>query len=351
MNKFTVKDSGQRQEYASGMVRDLQDGKIDYLLALDGPMFKRYAEHLTKGAEKYGKRNWQLAKSDEEYQRFRSSALRHMVQWLAGDTDEDHAAAVQFNINAAEYVKERLAKPPEAPDLTRPVPIAVGTKVQVLPSVDLPLAEQRKAAQGIGEIVAINQNRKLDGEPYILVELPGRGLARTSRVWAEETQIATLHPEVFYERKQDAFLPLGADSLDYESPTPPLAEVSPEVGDIVTVHIHDKHREKPWYPDWHGQLGEVLAMETHVYNGPRVRLLTGPSAGRTGILDDFGRVSQWLPAVGDRVEVRASWSYLDGEVGTVEEIVSGKVAFNRPYNVRFESGERHALRLSELRPA
>lgn len=108
-NGFTIKDSGRRMDYASGMRRDVTDDKTDYLLLRDGPMFRRLAEHLTKGAQKYGKRNWQLANSDEEYQRFRESAARHFEQWLAGDRDEDHAAAVMFNVNAAEYVRERLA--------------------------------------------------------------------------------------------------------------------------------------------------------------------------------------------------------------------------------------------------
>lgn len=107
-HKFVVKDSGERIEYPSGMHRDVQDGKTDFLLVRDGPMFRRWAEHLTKGATKYGRRNWQLASSEEEYERFRTSAARHFEQWLAGDRDEDHAAAVMFNVNAAEYVKDRL---------------------------------------------------------------------------------------------------------------------------------------------------------------------------------------------------------------------------------------------------
>jgi len=105
---FVVKDSGVRQDYPSGMRRDTQEGKTNYLLAIDGPMFARYAAHMTKGAAKYGARNWQLANSEEELERFRASAMRHLMQWLAGDGDEDHAAAVWFNVNAAEHVKAKL---------------------------------------------------------------------------------------------------------------------------------------------------------------------------------------------------------------------------------------------------
>jgi hypothetical protein len=107
MNDFIVKDSGKRLEFDSGMVRDTTDDKIDYALVLDGPMFKRWAVHLTRGAKKYAKRNWMKARGQEELDRFKESALRHFIQWYEGDTDEDHAAAVFFNINGAEYINSR----------------------------------------------------------------------------------------------------------------------------------------------------------------------------------------------------------------------------------------------------
>ena len=106
--EFKVKDSGKRQEFEGGMVRDTTEGKIDYSLALDGPMFERWAQHLAKGAEKYEKRNWMRAKDKETYERFRESALRHFMQWFRGELDEDHAAAVFFNINGAEYMRTKL---------------------------------------------------------------------------------------------------------------------------------------------------------------------------------------------------------------------------------------------------
>lgn len=103
---FLIKDSGKRQEFAGGMVRDTTEGKTNYALVLDGPMFVRWAIHLTKGALKYAKRNWMLARGDEEYERAKESALRHFIQWYQGDRDEDHAAAVFFNINEAEYIRD-----------------------------------------------------------------------------------------------------------------------------------------------------------------------------------------------------------------------------------------------------
>ena len=111
---YEVKDSGERQQFDSGMVRDTGD-KPRYLRILAGPMAQRWAEHLHKGSKKYadiapGVANWTLAEGEAELQRFRESALDHMVKWLQGWTDEDHAAAVFFNINGAEYVKEKLQK-------------------------------------------------------------------------------------------------------------------------------------------------------------------------------------------------------------------------------------------------
>ena len=109
-NKFEIKDSGKRQEFASGMKRDTEEDKTKYHLIASGPMLKRWAVHLTNGAKKYSDNNWMLAASEEEYQRFRKSAFRHFIQWYYGNMDEDHAAAVMFNLNGAEYVKEKLTK-------------------------------------------------------------------------------------------------------------------------------------------------------------------------------------------------------------------------------------------------
>jgi hypothetical protein len=110
---FVIKDSGKRAEFAGGMVRDVQDGKIDWWRVSIGPMLKRYAEHLTKGNKKYpdvklGVPNWTLAAGEEEYERFRQSAYRHFMQWFAGDMEEDHASAVWFNVNGAEFVRNKL---------------------------------------------------------------------------------------------------------------------------------------------------------------------------------------------------------------------------------------------------
>lgn len=108
---FITKDSGKRQDYKSGMRRDLQEGKPRYDLVVPEKMSKdmitRWAELMGRGAEKYGERNWELANSEEEYKRFKASAFRHFMQWFRNEEDEDHAAAIFFNVQCAEYVKEK----------------------------------------------------------------------------------------------------------------------------------------------------------------------------------------------------------------------------------------------------
>src|SRR5690349_23569216 len=113
MSDFIVKDSGQRQQFSGGMVRDVADNKTWWSLVYDGPMLKRWATHLTKGAKKYAARNWMKAEGQAELDRARDSACRHFAQWMAGEVDEDHAAAVYFNINLAEYVKGKMEQAPQ----------------------------------------------------------------------------------------------------------------------------------------------------------------------------------------------------------------------------------------------
>lgn len=112
---YVTKDSGVRAEYASGMVRDTQDGKPRFGLTMprDVPyseqLLTRFAELMGRGAAKYSARNWELGSGEAELERARESALRHLFQWYHGETDEDHAAAVLFNLTSAEYYKWRLS--------------------------------------------------------------------------------------------------------------------------------------------------------------------------------------------------------------------------------------------------
>ena len=104
---FTINDSGKREAFAGGMVRDTAEGKINWALTADGPMLRRWAIHLTNGAKKYAARNWMLAEGAEEFERAKESAYRHFMQWYYGERDEDHGAAVIFNINQVEHIRDK----------------------------------------------------------------------------------------------------------------------------------------------------------------------------------------------------------------------------------------------------
>ncbi|MFZ7134356.1 MAG: dATP/dGTP diphosphohydrolase domain-containing protein [Eubacteriales bacterium] len=100
--EYQVKDSGKRVKYASGAVRDVEEDKIRWdLIPLEA--LERVAIHYTKGAKKYGDDNWKKGVPDK---RLRRSLLRHTIQELLGQTDEDHKAAIVFNALALIYNEE-----------------------------------------------------------------------------------------------------------------------------------------------------------------------------------------------------------------------------------------------------
>ena len=91
-----VKDSGTRQEFVTGSVRDTREGKGRFdLIPTDS--LRRLAVHYENGSKKYGDRNWEKG---QELGRYLDSAFRHLVGVLEGLTDEDHASAVSWNVFA-----------------------------------------------------------------------------------------------------------------------------------------------------------------------------------------------------------------------------------------------------------
>src|SRR5512133_2869706 len=100
--EFETKDSGERSVYDSGMQRDMNEGKarFDLIFPLGVPykdqIITRFADLMERGRVKYNARNWEKASGQAELDRFKESALRHMMQWFCGETDEDHAVAVFF---------------------------------------------------------------------------------------------------------------------------------------------------------------------------------------------------------------------------------------------------------------
>ena len=122
-----IKDSGNRTEFESGAVRDIQEGKgrcdllpLDVAGICNGStillqlsefvetgkpevlyrildtfsaacfkdlpdLFLEAAIHFEEGAKKYGERNWQKG---IPVNRFIDSGIRHYLKWLRGDVDE-----------------------------------------------------------------------------------------------------------------------------------------------------------------------------------------------------------------------------------------------------------------------
>jgi hypothetical protein len=91
---FKVEDSGARQTYSTGAVRDTAENKPRPDLI--SPFFmERLGEHLRKGAAKYSEWNWAKGIPSS---RCYESALRHLMQFAQGMTNEDHLSAAAFNI-------------------------------------------------------------------------------------------------------------------------------------------------------------------------------------------------------------------------------------------------------------
>ena len=142
-----IKDSGERTEFETGAVRDIQEGKgrcdlmplevvadvlddtVIYWLAMfcgsedDGylisalrafadtlnkagcaSMFLDASVHFEEGAKKYGEHNWQKG---IPVNRYIDSAVRHYLKWLRGDDDERHDRAFVWNIMCCIWTNRR----------------------------------------------------------------------------------------------------------------------------------------------------------------------------------------------------------------------------------------------------
>lgn len=134
-----IKDSGERREFESGAMRDIQEGKGrcdllpltevsvvmgNLIIARIGSFvdtadpkwlvealqeFSRWyndyptmilevSKHYEEGCLKYGERNWEKGIPLHCYI---DSGVRHYLKWLRGDTDERHDRAFVWNILGA----------------------------------------------------------------------------------------------------------------------------------------------------------------------------------------------------------------------------------------------------------
>ena len=105
-----LKDSGERQLFDSGAVRDTQEGKgrMDFLPAF---ALMEVAKHFEAGANKYGDNNW---RKGIPVSRYIDSGLRHLLKHMDGQTDEQHLIAATWNLLCAIETREKL---PELNDM------------------------------------------------------------------------------------------------------------------------------------------------------------------------------------------------------------------------------------------
>ncbi len=89
-----IQDSGNKQKFETGAVRDMQEGKgrFDLIppIALD-----RLAKHYELGAKKYNPNNF---RNGIPITRYLDSAQRHINKYRMGEEDEDHLTAAVWNL-------------------------------------------------------------------------------------------------------------------------------------------------------------------------------------------------------------------------------------------------------------
>lgn len=116
LSKMPVKDSGDRQQFKTGAVRDSEHGKGRYDL-ISPIALRRLAIHLEKGAIKYDEWNWSKGMN---MGRTFDSLIRHIFQYLGGDRSEDHIGAILCNAMFIAHYEEAIktgSLPKELDDL------------------------------------------------------------------------------------------------------------------------------------------------------------------------------------------------------------------------------------------
>lgn len=109
-----LKDSGERRQFDTGAVRDRAVGKGRFDL-IATQMLLRLARHYEAGAVKYSDRNWEKGMPFSVYV---DAAFRHLVKYIAGWNDEDHAAAIIWNIAAIMFQEEKNPHLDDLPEHT-----------------------------------------------------------------------------------------------------------------------------------------------------------------------------------------------------------------------------------------
>ena len=120
MTEFEIEDSGTREEFSTGSLRDTREGKGRFEL-IPAHALTRLAQHFETGAKKYGDRNWEKG---QPLSRYLDSAMRHLVKYLGGGRSEDHIIACAWNCFAFVQTQKWIADgklPQELDDMNEPL--------------------------------------------------------------------------------------------------------------------------------------------------------------------------------------------------------------------------------------
>lgn len=122
---YTTRDSGMKAIHADGVQRDTETGKPRFDLIwpdgvpFDDQLLTRVAWLYSRGADKYGARNWEKSETEETLSHHKAAFLRHVFKLYAGiDDGEDHAAAVVWNVNAIILTRRKIKAKEEAQQAT-----------------------------------------------------------------------------------------------------------------------------------------------------------------------------------------------------------------------------------------
>ena len=89
-----IKDSGERREFSTGAVRDIQEGKGRMDLLPWGAIME-VSKHAANGSRKYGEHNVDLGIPTHS---LCDSAARHLAKYFEGWDDEPHLLAATWNL-------------------------------------------------------------------------------------------------------------------------------------------------------------------------------------------------------------------------------------------------------------
>lgn len=93
--KFDLIDSGIHLKKKSGALREKNEGKGRFDLISPYALL-RVARIHEKGSKKYSPRNWEKGM---KFSLFVDAALRHVIKYMMGMTDEDHLAQAVWNLD------------------------------------------------------------------------------------------------------------------------------------------------------------------------------------------------------------------------------------------------------------